>query len=163
MKKEFIIILKDKGTIAMVVLMPVMMLILFGFAIEFDPKHLPTSIINYDPSSLTRNIISGLQSSGYYEIVSDDWNEVNKDQALLTGKISLAITIPPMFMRKYIRHEDPQLMVEIDGSDPGSSASGLGNVQTIVQQAIDHFENNEHPPLIRPHNSNGVQIISKRL
>lgn len=136
MQKEFIIILKDKGTIAMVVFMPVMMLILFGFAIEFDPKNLPTTIVNYDQSPLTREIVSGLQASGYYKIVADNWDEHAKDKALLTGQISLAVTIPPMFMRKYIRHEAPQMLVEIDGSDPGSSASALGNVQTIVTQVI---------------------------
>ncbi len=138
-RKEFTLILRDKGTIAMLVILPVMLLILFGFAIDLDPKHLPTAIISYDHSPLTRNFVSNLQTSRYFNIVDTATDEFAVRQQLDSGKISFAMIIPPDFTRKYIREENPQLLVEIDGSDPGSSASALGNVQPILTMAIDQF------------------------
>ncbi|WP_133136383.1 ABC transporter permease [Legionella rowbothamii] len=138
-RKEFILITRDRGTIAMLVILPIMLLILFGFAIEFDPKHLPTTIISYDNTPLTRSYVSGLEASGYFNVQTKASTEYEKDQDFANSKISLAFTIPPNFMRKYIRNENPQLLVEIDGSDPGSSASALGNALPILNQTLDTF------------------------
>lgn len=138
--KEFILIRHDLGTIAMLVILPVMLLTLFGFAIEFDPKHLPTAVISFDNTPLTRNFIAGLESSGYYQIVDTSNNEAKKNQAFASGKINFAITIPPNFTQKYVRFENPQLLIEIDNSDPGSNASALGNINPIFQQALERFE-----------------------
>ncbi|MGC1183459.1 ABC transporter permease [Legionella sp.] len=138
-RKEFILISHDRGTIAMLVILPIMLLIVFGFAIQFDPKQLPTTIVSYDHSPLTRNFISSLEASGYYKIVDTSGNEKKKEQDFASGAISFAITIPPNFSRKYIRSENPQLLVEMDGSDPGSNASALGNVQPILDQAMTLF------------------------
>lgn len=138
-RKEFTLILRDKGTIAMLVILPVMLLILFGFAIDLDPKHLPTAIISYDHSPLTRSFVSNLQTSRYFNIEDTATDELGVRQQLDSGKISFAMIIPADFTRKYIRGENPQLLVEIDGSDPGSSASALGNVQPILTMAIDQF------------------------
>ena len=138
-RKEFTLILRDKGTIAMLVILPVMLLILFGFAIDMDPKHLPTAIISYDHSPLTRSFTSNLQTSRYFNIVDTKTDELGVRQKLDSGTISFAIIIPANFTRKYIRGENPQLLVEIDGSDPGSSATALGNVQPILNGAIEQF------------------------
>ncbi|KTC91082.1 ABC transporter permease [Fluoribacter dumoffii] len=138
-RKEFILITRDRGTIAMLVILPIMLLILFGFAIEFDPKHLPTTVISYDNSPLTRSYVSALEASGYFKVTSLETSEHQKNQDFANGKISLAFTIPPDFTRKYIRKENPQLLVEIDGSDPGSSASALGNALPILNQTLDGF------------------------
>lgn len=138
-RKEFILITRDHGTIAMLVLLPIMLLILFGFAIEFDPKHLPTAIINYDNSPLTRSYISALEASGYFKITRDLSNEDKKNQDFANGNLSFAFTIPADFTHKYIRNERPQLLVEIDGSDPGSSASALGYTLPILNQTLDTF------------------------
>lgn len=138
-RKEFILITRDRGTIAMLVILPIMLLILFGFAIEFDPKHLPTTIVSYDHSPLTRTFISALEASRYYKIAANFADEHQKNEDFATGKISLALTIPPDFTRKYIRHENPELLLEIDGSDPGSSATALGNVLPILNQSLETF------------------------
>lgn len=138
-RKEFILILRDRGTIAMLVVLPVMLLIVFGFAINLDPKNLPTAIISYDHSPLTRNFVSNLQTSRYFKIVDTSTDERSIKQKLANGKLSFAMTIPANFTRKFIRGENPQLLVEIDGSDPGSSASALGNVQPILNRAVDQF------------------------
>ncbi len=138
-RKEFILILRDSGTIAMLVFMPIMLLIVFGFAISMDPKSLPTAIISYDHSPLTRNFVSNLQTSKYFKIVDTTSNEAQVRQLLSSGRISFAMTFPADFTRKFIRGENPALLVEIDGSDPGSSATALGNVLPILNLAIDQF------------------------
>ncbi len=139
MRKEFILITRDRGTIAMLVILPIMLLVLFGFAIEFDPKHLPTSIISYDHTALTRNYVSALEASGYFKVIHGSSNEAQKNKDFANGNISFAFTIPPDFTRKYIRNEKPQLLVEIDGTDPGSSATALGNALPILNQSLDLF------------------------
>lgn len=161
--KEFILITRDRGTIAMLVVLPIMLLVLFGFAIEYDPKHLPTTIISYDNSPLTRNYISSLQASGYFKIINESSNEHQKNEDFANGKISFAFTIPPDFTRKYIRNENPQLLVEMDGSDPGSSASALGNTPIILQQALDNFNKQglESPAL--PNSQRKVNLTMHRL
>ena len=138
-RKEFILILRDRGTIAMLVMLPIMLLILFGFAITLDPKHLPTAVISYDHTPLTRAFISNLSTSGYFNIVDTSNNQAKVKQQLDTGALSFSLTIPVDFTRKLIRGERPQLLVEIDGSDPGSSAAALGNVEPILNLSIDQF------------------------
>lgn len=138
-QKEFILIVRDRGTIAMLVILPLMLLIIFGFAIEFDPKHLPTAIISHDNTPLTRSFVSALEASRYFHITNTSTDELRKNQEFADGKVSLAFTIPPEFTHKYIRNENPQLLVEIDGTDPGSSASALANVQPILNQTLANF------------------------
>ncbi len=138
-RKEIFLIAHDRGTIAMLVILPIMLLIVFGFAINMDPKNLPTAIINYDPSPLTRNFITNLQTSNYFNILDTSNDIQTVKQKLSSGELSFAMLIPADFTRKYIRGENPQLMVELDGSDPGSSASAFGNVLPILNLAIDQF------------------------
>ncbi len=139
-RKEFILIMRDRGTIAMLVILPVMLLILFGFAITMDPKHLPTAVISFDHTPLTRAIISNLSTSNYFSIV-DTSNDVRAvKEKLDKGELSFAITIPADFTRQFIRGEKPPFLVEIDGSDPGSSASALGNVGPILDLSVNQFK-----------------------
>lgn len=141
-RKEFILISRDRGTIAMLAILPVMLLIVFGFAIDLDPKHLPTAVMSYDHSPLTRSFISGLETSGYFNIVDMATDPKQVRQKLNSGRLSFVFTIPANFTRKYIRGENPQLLVEMDGSDPGSSASALSNVPPILNLAVSDF--NQH-------------------
>lgn len=138
-RKEFILVFRDRGTIAMLIILPIMQLIVFGFAIDLDPKNLPTAIISYDHSPLTRLFISNLQTSRYFKLIDTPTDEHAVNQMLETGKISFALTIPANFTRKFMRGENPELLVEIDGSDPGSSASALSHIQPILDLSIDEY------------------------
>ncbi|MCX7117854.1 MAG: ABC transporter permease [Legionellales bacterium] len=138
-RKEFTLILRDKGTLAMLVMLPIMLLIVFGFAINLDPKHLPTAVISYDHSPLTRGFVSSLETSGYFHLVDTTNDERSVKQKLSSGKLSFAITIPAQFTRAFIRGENPAIWVAIDGSDPGSSATALGHIQPMLTQAISEF------------------------
>lgn len=163
-RKEFVLITRDRGTIAMLVVLPIMLLILFGFAIEFDPKHLPTTIISYDNSPLTRGYVSALEASGYFRVIHDEqMSERKKNQDFANGKISFAFTIPPNFTRKYIRNENPQLLVEIDGSDPGSSASALSNALPILNQTLDTFNKQGLSSPNATNTQRGVNLTIHRL
>ena len=116
-----------------------MMLILFGFAISLDPKHLPTAVLNYDQTPLTRSFISSLQTSSYFNLVDTSNNPQQVQEQLDTGRLSFSITIPADFTRKYIRGENPQFLVALDGSDPGSSATALSNILPLLNASIEQF------------------------
>lgn len=139
MKKEFALIFRDRGTIAMLIILPIMLLIVFGFAIRLDPKNLPTTIISYDNTPLTRSFITKLQASGYFKIQDMSANEAKAKAELETSKTSFVITIPANFTRNYVRGENPQLLVELDATDPGSSASALSNISPILNQALTEY------------------------
>ena len=164
MRKEFILVFRDRGTIAMLILIPLMQLIVFGFAIDLDPKHLPTAIISYDHSPLTRLFINNLQTSRYFNVVSTSWDEAEVSQMLNAAKINFALTIPSNFTRKYIRGENPQLLVEIDGTDAGSSATALSHVQPILDVSVAEFSQqglgamDAHPMFHR-----SVNLVTHRL
>ena len=163
-RKEFILVFRDRGTIAMLIMLPIMQLLVFGFAIDLDPKNLPTAIISYDHSPLTRLFISNLQTSRYFKVVDTQGEDEHKvNQMLETSKISFVLTIPADFTRKFMRGENPELLVEIDGSDPGSSASALSHIQPILNLSIDEFaqrglQTDVHLPLHRTAN-----LITHRL
>jgi len=162
-RKEFILVARDRGTIALLIILPIMLLIVFGFAIEFDPKHLPTTVINYDNSPLTRSFISALESSRYFKIIDNSNDEKKKNNDFARGGISVAFTIPPDFTRKYIRNEHPELLVEIDGSDPGSSAGALGAVSPILDQTIRRFNQQGLGFSAVPNSERHVNLITHRL
>lgn len=161
--KEFILITRDRGTIAMLVVLPIMLLILFGFAITMDPKHLPTAIISYDHTPLTRSFISNLHSSNYFNIVDTTNDRSTIQQKLNTGDLSFAITIPAEFTRHYIRGDRPQLLVEIDGSDPGSSAAALNTIQPILNASLEQFNKQGLQSMPTGQLTRSVDVVIHRL
>ena len=139
MQKEFIVMRRDKGSIAMILLIPLMQIILFGYAIVPDPKYLPTIVISYDNSPLTRDIIGRLQSSQYFKILATDKNEAYAKQQMAIGKANYIITIPPTFTHDLVRGNKPQILVELDGADASSNGGALSSIPTIVDQAVTTY------------------------
>lgn len=162
-RKEFILIARDRGTIAMLIVMPIMLLIVFGFAVSLDPKNLPTAILSYDHSPLTRNFISSLDSSRYFKIVDTDTDVQHVKEQLSSGRLSFILTIPANFTRKYIRGDNPELLVEIDGSDPGSSASALSHIQPILNLAVQQFTRVGLTPPPNPNMQRNINLVTHRL
>ena len=105
---------------------------------------------------MTRNFITSLQTSGYFNIIDTSGNEQKAHEALAASKTSFVITIPANFTRKFVRGENPALLVEIDATDPGSSASALSNIQPIMNQAISQFTTRglNSPPTVSARNIN---------
>lgn len=147
----------------MLVFLPIMLLILFGFAINLDPKHLPTTIISYDHTPFTRSLISNLETSGYFDIIKFTENVEQVKEHIESGKLSFAMTIPANFTRRFIRGENPELFVEIDGSDPGSSASALSHVQPILTATMNQFTQHGLAPGSAHAPERNVNLIVHRL
>ena len=134
--KEFIQLKRDRLTFGMIIGIPVIQLLLFGFAINTDPKHLPTAVLSADSSPWSRSLLAAMQNSGYFRIEQTLQNEAQLERALALGDVQFAITIPENFGRKLVRGERPVLLVEADATDPGSVGSALAVLERISQQSL---------------------------
>lgn len=136
--KEFIQLRRDRLTFAMMLGIPLIQLILFGFAINGDPKHLPTVIVAHEQTPFTRAIVQGLENSGYFQLVATDLGEAEADHWLEEGDAQFAVVIPAGFAKKLQRGERPQLLVAADATDPSATANAIGALQQLSQQWLQH-------------------------
>ncbi len=134
--KEFIQLKRDRLTFGMIIGIPVIQLMLFGFAINTDPKHLPTAVLAADSSPWSRSLFAAMQNSGYFRIERRLENEAQLDELLAHGDVQFAITIPENFGRKLVRGERPVLLVEADATDPSAVSNAVGALERISQQAL---------------------------
>ncbi len=135
--KEFLQLKRDRVSFAMIVGVPLMQLILFGFAINTDPKHLPTAILNADPSEFTRSFVSAMEQSDYFEIAGSVADEVSAREALARGDVLFVVNIPPDFTSRLLRGERPSLLVEADATDPTATGMALGAMGPIVRSVLN--------------------------
>ena len=133
-RKEFLQLRRDRITFGMIVGIPIIQLTLFGYAINTDPKYLPTAVISADPSDLTRRFIAALQTSDYFRIVSGVEDEEAARTALARGDVQFVVNIPPGFARDVLRGEQPALLVEADATDPVASGPALSVLNEIAQR-----------------------------
>jgi len=131
--KEFIQLKRDRLTFGMIIGIPVIQLILFGYAINADPKRLPTAVLSADSSQYSRTLLAAMQTSGYFRITHNVRDEDEIEDLLAKGRVQFAITIPENFGRKLVRGELPVLLVEADASDP----SAVGNAVAALQQVVN--------------------------
>ncbi|OYD80391.1 ABC transporter permease [Azospirillum brasilense] len=143
MVKEFIQMRRDRLTFAMMVGVPVLQLVLFGFAINSDPKSLPTAVHAADSSPFARTLVSAMENSGYFDVTRGADSPAELDRLLAEGRVQFAVTIPAGFARDLQRGERPVLLVEADATDPAATSNALGALSTIARQALD-------PDLIGP-------------
>jgi ABC-2 type transport system permease protein len=135
--KEFVQMRRDRLTFAMMIGVPIMQLILFGFAINSDPKALPTAVMSADNSIYSRTLIRAIENSGYFRIVHDLTSEAEAERALAMGSVQFVVTIPENFARKLERGERPVLLVEADATDPAATSNALAALLTINQAALN--------------------------
>jgi ABC-2 type transport system permease protein len=128
--KEFIQMRRDRLTFGMMVGIPMIQLILFGYAINSNPKHLPTAIYAADNSPFSRTMIWGLRNSSYFDITREAHSAAEINQMLAEGEVQFAVTVPVDFSRKLLRGEKPSLLLEADATDP----SAVGFAQAAVSQ-----------------------------
>jgi ABC-2 type transport system permease protein len=136
--KEFIQLRRDRVSFAMIVMIPLVQLILFGYAINTNPRNLPTAVLLQEHSDLGRSILAALQNTKYFKITALPHNEAELDQLLLSGQVLFAVEIPASFERAVRRGDDPAMLVEADGTDPVASGSALGALSEVVQSALEH-------------------------
>jgi len=134
--KEFIQLKRDRLTFGMIIGIPVLQLILFGYAINADPKRLPTAVLTADSSPYSRTLLSAMQTSGYFRIERNVTSERELDDLLAQGEVQFAITIPENFGRKLVRGERPVLLVEADASDPAATSNAIAALAQISLTAL---------------------------
>ncbi len=115
--KEFIQLKRDRLTFGMIVGIPIMQLVLFGYAINADPKHLPTAVVMADPGPFARSYVAAMQNSDYFKIVGSV-DERQANDLLERGQVQFVVTFPPGFNRDLVRGKPPVLLVEADATDP---------------------------------------------
>jgi ABC-2 type transport system permease protein len=136
--KEFIQMRRDRLTFAMMIGIPLLQLILFGYAINADPKHLPAAILVADQGPEGRTVFSALQNSGYYDLVRRVQSEAEGRDLLARGKVQFVINIPENFSRDFIRGDRPELLVEADATDPGTTGNAIGSLSTALNTALQN-------------------------
>ena len=134
--KEFIQLKRDRLTFGMIIGIPVLQLILFGYAINADPKRLPTAVLSADSSPYSRTLLAAMQTSGYFRMEYPVRNEAELEDLLAKGKVQFAITIPENFGRKLVRGERPVLLVEADSSDPSATGNAIAALGQLSQTAL---------------------------
>lgn len=148
--KEFIQLKRDRLTFGMIVGIPIIQLLLFGFAINSDPKHLPTAIVMADPGPFARSYVAAMQNSDYFKIVgSVDEKEAN---ALLDrSQVQFVVTFPPGFHRDLVRGKAPTLLVEADATDPMAAGGAISVLNRLGLEVfapdLPGLEKTATPPL----------------
>ncbi len=134
--KEFIQIRRDRLTFAMMVGIPILQLTLFGFAINSDPKHLPTAILAADASDFTRRFVTAMENSGYFEIKARVASEAEAERLIAEGRVQFVLTIPTDFSKRLVRGERPALLLEADASDPAATSNAIAAIAALERQAL---------------------------
>jgi ABC-2 type transport system permease protein len=136
--KEFQQMLRDRPTFAMAVGVPIMQLVLFGYAINTDPKGLPTALVSSDAGPLARSFAASLQNTGYFHITAQPTGETEADEMLERGDVQFVVVIPPEFSRAIVRGERPDLRVSVDATDPSAASNALAALAALAPTALAH-------------------------
>ncbi len=135
--KEFIQMKRDRLTFGMIVGVPIIQLVLFGFAINTDPKGLPAAVVISDESPFSRALVRGLENSQYFKFTHRAASEAEADRLLQLGTVQFVLVIPPDFSRKLQRGERPQLLIAADATDPSATGNALATVNQTIRQVMD--------------------------
>ncbi|HWW00056.1 MAG TPA: ABC transporter permease [Candidatus Acidoferrum sp.] len=134
--KEFIQMRRDWLTFAMMVGIPVLQLVLFGLAINSDPKHLATAVLLADRGPQGRTLLAAIQNSGYFDFVRLVKSEAEGREALARGEVQFVVNIPEDFTRDLLRGNQPAVLVEADATDPAATGNALGSLPTVLNSAL---------------------------
>ncbi|SFJ05143.1 ABC transporter permease [Celeribacter neptunius] len=134
--KEFIQMRRDRVTFGMMIGVPLMQLLLFGYAIDTDPHNLPTLIEVADESPVVRSLTAAMDTSDYFDFIGIVTSEAASDEALKDGTASVILTIPPGFEADLIRGVTPELLLTVDASDPVAAGGAIGAMSGVVETAI---------------------------
>ena len=130
--KEFIQMKRDRVTFGMMVGIPLMQLLMFGFAINSDPRHLPTAIRAADQGPFARTLIHALRTSDYFSLVRETASEAEAQHLLQLGDVQFVINIPEDFSRQILRGERPTVLIEADATDPAATGPALATVNALA-------------------------------
>jgi ABC-2 type transport system permease protein len=138
LRKEVLQIWRDPLTLRMIIVLPVLQLFLFGYAINADPKHLPTGLLAVDHSKYERTLVAALQNTGYYDI-RPLASEAEAEAGLADGELLFVVNIPPNFDRSVDRGEQPAVLIDADATDPsaiGNAAAALASLTVALDRDL---------------------------
>jgi ABC-2 type transport system permease protein len=134
--KEFIQMRRDRITFAMMLVVPLVQLVLFGYAINNDPKGLPAALVATSQDHYTRAMVTALVNTGYYRFDHVVRTAAEADDLMARGKVSFIVTIPADFARRVDRQDHPQILVEADATDPAAASGAISTLGTVAAQAL---------------------------
>lgn len=138
MIKELLQLSRDRLTYAMILAMPIIQLMLFGYAINTDPRHLPTVVLDEDRSTFSRSVLMALENTGYFDFVAEAGSQADVDAAIETGAAQFAVVIPNDFSHRVVKRDAPEILLEADASDPTAVGSALGSLGGVAEAALVH-------------------------
>ncbi|XZG70363.1 ABC transporter permease [Chitinibacteraceae bacterium HSL-7] len=134
--KEFLQLRRDRVTFGMIIGVPIMQMLLFGFAINTDPRHLPLATLPHESTAITRSVIAALEHSRYFDYRGELPGEAAADAALQRGDVMFVLSFPPGFTRDVLRGDQPQALIEADATDPVASAAPLAAIPEIINRVV---------------------------
>lgn len=135
--KEFIQMRRDRMTFGMMIMVPIIQLTLFGFAINSDPRHLPTAVYLEETSPAVRSIVAAMRQSTYFDITQQVFDPAEADRLLQNGEVAFVVEVPSGFTRGLLRGDRPQLLLSADASDPSAASGAVGQMNEIVRRALN--------------------------
>jgi ABC-2 type transport system permease protein len=136
--KEFVQMRRDRLTFAMMIGVPVMQLVLFGFAINTDPKALPAAVVVAESSPFSRSLVRALENTGYFKVVDTPATVEAADRLLALGRVQFVIQVPEDFSRRLQRGERAIVLVEADATDPAATSNALTALVQVGMTGLDH-------------------------
>lgn len=136
MIKEFKQLTRDRLTYAMMLALPVLQLLLFGYAINSEPRHLPTALLVQEDTVFARSITSALRNSAYFDLVAQARTPAELDDMIRRGEVQFAVTIPGDFTRRVVRGDQAQMLVEVDATDPSATGAAVAALAALPTQAL---------------------------
>ena len=134
--KEAIQMRRDRITFAMMLGVPLMQLVLFGFAINNDPKGLPAALVTTSQDHYTRAMVSAMENTGYYRFDHVVASAEEADRLIQSGAVSFVVTVPSDFARRVQRGDHPQILIEADATDPSVASGAISTLGTVAAQAL---------------------------
>lgn len=135
--KELVQLRRDRLTFAMLIGVPILQLVLFGYAINGDPRRLPTAVVALDDGPLVRSIVRAAENTGYFSVVAAA-SDSAAEALLARGEVQFALVFPADFSRRLLRGETPPLVVYADATDPSATSGAVAALQALPQQALAH-------------------------
>ena len=135
--KEFIQMRRDRVTFGMMIGVPLIQLVLFGYAINSDPKRLPTAVLLADYGAQGRTLLQAIRNSDYFEFTRELSSEQEAHDVLARGDVQFVINIPQSFSRDLLRGERPAILVEADATDPAATSNAIGSLRTLIRTALE--------------------------
>jgi len=136
--KEFVQMRRDRLTFGMMIGIPLLQLVLFGYAINSDPKHLPTAVLLADNGPQGRTLLYAIENSGYFDFVRQVKTEAEAQHALARGEVQFVVNIPENFTRDLLRGDRPAVLIEADATDPAATSNAIGSLSILLNTALQN-------------------------